>query len=65
MVPEHSERLQVETLSGYACSDVFPRHLSFSVEHPCFSDDLFHDDLGKFTLDVIELTSESMIRDIS
>ena len=65
IVPEPSERLQVETLRGYSCSDVFPRHLSFFVEHPCFSDDLLHDDLGKFALDVIELSSKSMILDIS
>ena len=52
-------------LSGYPCSDVFLRHLSFFVEHPCFSDDLLHDDLGKFALDVIELSSNSMILDIS
>ena len=30
-----------------------------------FSDDLLHDDLGKFALDVIELSSKSMILDIS
>ena len=65
IVPELSERFQVETLSGYACSDVFPRHLSFFIEHPCFSDDLLHVDLGKFALDVIELSSKSMILDIS
>ena len=65
IVPELSERLHVETLRGYPCSDVFPRHLSFSVEHPYFSDDLLHDDLGKFALDVIELSSKSMILDIS
>ena len=64
IVPELSERVHVEMLRGYACSDVFPRHLS-SVEHPCFSDDLLHDDLGKFALDVIELSSKSMILDIS
>ena len=29
-----------------------------------FFEDLLHDDLGKFMLDVIELSSESMIRDI-
>jgi hypothetical protein len=65
IVIELCERLQVETLSGYACSDVFLRHLSFFVEHPCFFDDLLHDDLGKFALDVIELSSKSMILDIS
>ena len=65
IVPELSEGLQVETLSGYACSDAFPRHLPFFLEHPCFFDDLLHDDLGKFTLDLIELSSKSMIRDIS
>ena len=65
IVPEPSERLHVETLNGYACSDVFPRHLSFFVEHPCFSNDLLHDDLDKFALDVIELSSKSMILDIS
>ena len=65
IVPKLSERLQVETLSGYACSNVFPRHLPFFVEHPYFVEDLLYDDLGKFTLDVIELSSKSMIRDIS
>ena len=30
-----------------------------------FFDDLLHDDLGKFALDVIELGSKSMILDIS
>ncbi|MCF3243916.1 hypothetical protein, partial [Escherichia coli] len=65
IVPELSERLQVEKLSSYACSDVSPRHLSFFVEHPCFFDDLLHDDLGKFALFVIELGSKSMILDIS
>ena len=49
IVLELSERLHVETLRGY----------------PCFSDDLLHDDLGKFALDVIELSSKSMILDIS
>ena len=57
IVPELSERLHVETLRGYPCSDVFPRHLSFFVVHPCFSDDLLHDDLGQFALDVIKLSS--------
>ena len=42
-----------------------PRHLSFSVQHPCFFYDLIHDDLGKFALDVLELSSKSMILDIS
>ena len=65
IVPELSERLQVETLSGYACSDVLPRHLPFLVEQPCIFEDLLHDDLGKFALDVIELSSKSMILDIS
>ena len=65
IVIELSERLHVETLRGYSCSDVFPRHLSFCMEHPCFSDDLIHDDLGKFALDVIELSSKSMILNIS
>ena len=65
IVPELSERLQVERLRGYACSDVFPRHFPFLVEHPCFFEDLLHDDLGKFTQDVIELSSKSIIRDIS
>ena len=65
IVLELSERLYVETLRGYACSDVFPRHLSFFIEHPCFFDDLLHDDFGKFALDVIELSSKSMILDIS
>ena len=65
IVPELSERLHVKTLRGYPCSDVFPQHLSLCVEHPCFSDDLIHDDLGKFTLDVIEFSSKSMILDIS
>jgi hypothetical protein len=39
--------------------------LPFFVEHPCFFDDLLHDDLCKFMLDVIELGSESMIPYIS
>ena len=65
IVIELSERLHVETLRGYPCAYVFSRHLSFFVEHPCFSDDLLHDDLGKFVLDVIELSSKSMILDIS
>ena len=30
-----------------------------------FSDDLLNDDLGKFALDVIELSSKLMILDIS
>ena len=30
-----------------------------------FSDDLLHDDLGKFAMDVIELSSKLMILDIS
>ena len=64
IVPEPSERLQVETLSGYPCSDVFPRHMSLFIEHPCFFDDLLHDDLGKFVLDVIELSSKLMILNI-
>lgn len=64
IVPELSERLQVETLSGYACADVLPGHLPFLVEQPCFFEDHLHDDLGKFALDVTELSPKSMTVDI-